>query len=51
MTILPFLPERFLYGAVGDAHGDLPSLVAAVDAVREKAGSTAVRTRPGAPRF
>lgn len=40
MTILPFLPERFLYGAVGDAHGDLTSLVAAVDAVREKATAT-----------
>ena len=40
MTILPFLPERFLYAAVGDVHGDPPALLAAVDAVRAKAGAT-----------
>ena len=40
MTILPFLPERFLYAAIGDAHGDPPALLAAVDAVRAKAGAT-----------
>ena len=40
MTVLPFQPERFLYAAVGDAHGDLPALVAAVDAVRAKAAAS-----------
>ena len=40
MTVLPFQPERFLYAAVGDAHGDLPALVAAVDAVRAKAAES-----------
>ena len=40
MTVLPFQPERFLYAAVGDVHGDLPALVAAVDAVRAKAAES-----------
>ena len=37
MTILPFQPERFLYGVLGDVHGDLPALVAAADSVRARA--------------
>ena len=40
MTVLPFQPEHFLYAAVGDVHGDLPALVAAVDAVRAKAAES-----------
>ena len=40
MTVLPFQPERFLYGAVGDVHGDLTALAAAVDAVRAKAAES-----------
>ena len=37
MTVLPFQSERFLHAAIGDVHGDLPALVAAVDAVRARA--------------
>lgn len=40
MTVLPFQPERFLHAAIGDVHGDLPALVAAVDAVRAKAAES-----------
>ena len=40
MTLVPFQPERFLYAAVGDVHGDLPALVAAVDVVRAKAAES-----------
>ncbi len=40
MTIIPFNPERFLYAAIGDVHGDLPALAAAVDAIRAKAAET-----------
>ncbi len=37
MTILTFQPDRFLFAALGDVHGDLPALVAAVDFVRAEA--------------
>ena len=37
MTVLPFDPSRVLCGVLGDVHGDLPALVAAVDFVRAEA--------------
>ena len=37
MTIVPLDPSRALCGVLGDVHGDLPSLVAAVDFVRAEA--------------
>ena len=40
MTIITFHPDRFLYAAIGDVHGDLPALIAAVDAIRAKAAET-----------
>ena len=40
VTVVPFQPERFLHAAIGDVHGDLPALVAAVDAVRAKAAES-----------
>ena len=40
MTTIPLNPERFLYAAIGDVHGDLPALAAAVDAIRAKAAET-----------
>ena len=45
MTVLPFQPERFLYAAAGDVHGDLPALVAAVDAVRATAAESGREAR------
>ena len=38
--MLPCQPDRFLYAAIGDAHGDLSALVAAVDAARARAAET-----------
>ena len=38
--MLPCQPDRFLYAAIGDVHGDLPALVAAVDAARARAAGT-----------
>ena len=40
MKMLRHLPDRFLYAAIGDVHGDLPALVAAVDAARARAAET-----------
>ena len=37
---LPYESDRFLYAAIGDVHGDLATLMAAVDLVRERAAST-----------
>ena len=37
MTIVPLDPSRVLCGVLGDVHGDLPALVAAVDFVRAEA--------------
>ena len=37
---LPYESDRFLYAAVGDVHGDLATLTAAVDLVRERAAAT-----------
>ena len=45
MTLVPFQSERFLYAAVGDVHGDLPALAAAVDAVRAKAAESGREAR------
>ncbi len=38
--MLPCQPDRFLYAAIGDVHGDLPALIAAVDAARARAAET-----------
>ena len=38
--MVSFDPDRFLYGVLGDVHGDLPTLVEAVDAVRKCAAAT-----------
>ena len=40
MTIVPLDPSRVLCGVLGDVHGDLPALVAAVDAVRARAAES-----------
>ncbi len=40
METMPFNPERFLYAAIGDVHGDLPALAAAVDAILAKAAES-----------
>ena len=37
---IQYEPERFLYAAIGDVHGNLSSLTAAVDIVRERAVAT-----------
>lgn len=36
---IQYEPERFLYAAIGDVHGDLGSLTAAVDIVRVRAAA------------
>ena len=36
---IQYEPDRFLYAAIGDAHGDLGSLTAAVDIVRVRAAA------------
>ena len=38
--MLPCQPDRFLYAAIGDVHGDLPALVAAVEAAWVRAAET-----------
>ena len=37
---IQYEPDRFLYAAIGDVHGNLSSLTAAVDIVRERAAAT-----------
>ena len=37
---IQYEPDRFLYAAIGDVHGNLDSLTAAVDVVRARAAAT-----------